>query len=91
MTLSSNAQPSRRNRAKTPQKHRILAGVRIFGRVSADLLWSRIVCAFLVGGITTGGLVAMLPILRVLINGDTLQSWVDRQIVGPPHRRDVVG
>lgn len=32
------------------------------------------VCAFLMGLIYTGGLGAMLPILRVLVNGDTVQS-----------------
>src|SRR6266508_1685667 len=40
-----------------------------------------VVCAFAVGFIFTTGLGAMLPILRILINGDTLQTWVDRQIV----------
>jgi ABC-type multidrug transport system fused ATPase/permease subunit len=40
-----------------------------------------IVAAVLVGLITTGGLAAMVPILRVLINEDTIQGWVDRQIV----------
>src|SRR6266487_6981706 len=40
-----------------------------------------IASAFLVGLIFTSGLAAMLPILRVLLNGDTLQGWVDRQIV----------
>jgi ABC-type multidrug transport system fused ATPase/permease subunit len=39
-----------------------------------------VVCAFLSGLIFTSGLSAMLPILRVLINNDTLQGWVDRQI-----------
>src|SRR5947207_14246407 len=39
-----------------------------------------IVCAFGVGVITTTGLGAMLPILRVLLNGETIQSSVDRQI-----------
>jgi subfamily B ATP-binding cassette protein MsbA len=61
-----------------------------------------IICAFLVGFIFTSGLGAMLPILRVLVNEDTLQSWVDRQIAArhlPPDRiplylelaRNVVG
>jgi subfamily B ATP-binding cassette protein MsbA len=40
-----------------------------------------IVCAFFVGLITAIGLTAMLPILRVLLSGDTLQGYVDRQIV----------
>src|SRR5437762_1114891 len=39
-----------------------------------------VVCAFGVGFITTIGLGAMLPILRVLLNGDTIQQWLDRQI-----------
>ena len=39
-----------------------------------------IVCAFAVGFITTGGLGAMLPILRVLLNNDTIPHWVDTQI-----------
>src|SRR5881394_3753766 len=38
------------------------------------------VSAFFMGVIYTGGLGAMLPILRVLVNGDTIQSWSDRQI-----------
>jgi len=40
-----------------------------------------VVCAFLVGFIFTGGLGAMLPILRVLVNDDTMQAWVDRHVV----------
>ena len=38
------------------------------------------VSAFFMGLIYTGGLGAMLPILRVLVNGDTMQSWSDHQI-----------
>ncbi len=38
------------------------------------------VSAFFMGLIYTGGLGAMLPILRVLVNGDTIQSWSDHQI-----------
>jgi subfamily B ATP-binding cassette protein MsbA len=41
-----------------------------------------IVAAFFVGLAVTGGLGAMLPIMRVLINGDTVQGWVYRQTVG---------
>src|ERR1051326_4827453 len=40
-----------------------------------------IVCALAVGFIFTTGLGAMLPILQVLIKGDTIQIWLDRQIV----------
>jgi ATP-binding cassette, subfamily B, bacterial MsbA len=40
------------------------------------------ICAALfVGGVTTVGLSAMVPVLRVLLNDDTLQGWADRQIV----------
>src|SRR5439155_13404993 len=39
------------------------------------------VCAFFVGGITAAGLGAMLPILQVLLNNETLQGYVNRQIV----------
>src|SRR3954447_3430046 len=38
------------------------------------------VSAFFMGLIYTGGLGAMLPILRVLVKGDTVQSWADKQI-----------
>jgi ABC-type multidrug transport system fused ATPase/permease subunit len=40
-----------------------------------------VLCAFLVGLTFTGGLSTMLPILRVLMNGDTIQAWADRIIV----------
>jgi ATP-binding cassette, subfamily B, bacterial MsbA len=39
-----------------------------------------IVCAFVVGLAFTGGLGTMLPIMRVLINGDSLQGWMYRQV-----------
>src|SRR3954452_14177219 len=39
-----------------------------------------IACAFLVGLTFTGGLSAMLPILRVLINGETMQVWAGKLV-----------
>jgi len=39
------------------------------------------VCAVLTGFIFTTGLGAMLPILNVLINNDTVHNWLDRKIV----------
>src|SRR2546421_11265660 len=39
-----------------------------------------VICAFFVGAIGTTGLGLMLPILKVLINGDTVQVWVQRQV-----------
>ena len=40
-----------------------------------------IVSAFFMGIIYTSGLGAVLPILRVLVNGDTVAGWMDRQVV----------
>ncbi|MGA2232419.1 MAG: ABC transporter ATP-binding protein, partial [Tepidisphaeraceae bacterium] len=40
-----------------------------------------IVCAVFVGLAMTSGLATMLPIVRVLINGDTVPAWVDRTVV----------
>ena len=40
-----------------------------------------VLAALFVGGVTTVGLSAMVPVLRVLLNDDTLQSWADRQVV----------
>lgn len=40
-----------------------------------------IVAAIIVGAAFTSGLSTMLPILRLLISGDTLQGWIDRTIV----------
>ena len=39
-----------------------------------------ICCAFLVGLTFTGGLSAMLPILRVLMNGETVHVWAGRVV-----------
>ena len=39
-----------------------------------------VLCALFVGGVTTVGLSAMVPVLRVLLNDDKLQTWADRQI-----------
>ena len=38
-------------------------------------------CAFLVGLTFTGGLSAMLPVLRVLMNGETVQVWSGKLVV----------
>lgn len=39
------------------------------------------VCALFVGLTMAGGLATMLPIIRVLINGDTVPAWVNRTII----------
>jgi ABC-type multidrug transport system fused ATPase/permease subunit len=38
-----------------------------------------VACALFVGVAYAGGLGTMLPIMRVLIEGDTLKSWMDRE------------
>lgn len=45
------------------------------------------VCALFVGLAMAGGLTTMLPILGVLINGDTVPNWMDRTIIA--HRLKV--
>ncbi|HEY8667846.1 MAG TPA: ABC transporter transmembrane domain-containing protein [Tepidisphaeraceae bacterium] len=45
------------------------------------IVFISVFCAFFVGAAFTGGLGTMLPILRVLIDGDTVPNWVNRQIV----------
>jgi subfamily B ATP-binding cassette protein MsbA len=40
-----------------------------------------IVCALFVSFAFAGGLGTLLPIMRVFLNGDTLQTWLDRSIV----------
>src|SRR6185437_10594063 len=76
MTLPSREQPRRKSRKNT-EFWRACGYLGAYRRI----VTISIVCAFFVGAITTGGLVAMLPILRVLINHDTVQNWADRQIV----------
>jgi subfamily B ATP-binding cassette protein MsbA len=39
-----------------------------------------IACAFLVGFTLTGGLGTILPVMRVLIHGDTIQGWAYRSL-----------
>jgi ABC-type multidrug transport system fused ATPase/permease subunit len=46
-----------------------------------------IICAFLVGLTFASGLGAILPVLRILVNGDTLQSYAGRAVA--QHRLDV--
>lgn len=40
-----------------------------------------ILCALFVGVAFAGGLGTMLPIMRVLIDGDTLQNWMNREVI----------
>ena len=40
-----------------------------------------IVCAIFVSGAFAGGLGTLLPIMRVFLDGDTVQDWMNREIV----------
>ncbi len=40
-----------------------------------------ILCAVVVGGVFTAGLGTMLPVMQILIKGDTIEDWVNRKIV----------
>ena len=40
-----------------------------------------VVCAFFVGLATSGGLTTIMPIMRVLLNGQTVADWANSQIV----------
>jgi subfamily B ATP-binding cassette protein MsbA len=62
-------------------KHREFWRAARFLRPYRGLVMISIVCAVLVAFIMTSGLGAMLPLLKVLIEGDTVQAWVDRTIV----------
>src|SRR6476469_10814448 len=52
-----------------------------FLRPHWKIVAASIACAFIVGIAFTSGLSTMLPIMQVLIKGDSVQAWVDRQIV----------
>jgi len=45
------------------------------------IVFVSIICAIIVGIAFTGGLGTTLPIMQVLINGDTIPDWVNRKIV----------
>lgn len=46
-----------------------------------------VICAFFVGGIMTAGLGAIVPILTILVeDGQTVQKWVDKKIMGMTHQ-----
>lgn len=74
----SDAQPDPRR--KPSKNENLVRAARYLGPYRRWVVIS-IVCAFLVGFIFTSGLGAMLPILRVLVNDDLIQAWVDRHVV----------
>jgi len=71
------------DRSKRPKRDKSLSA---FMRAARYLFpyWKivtiSISCAIFVGLATAGGITTMLPIMRVLLNGDTLGGWADRQV-----------
>src|SRR5688572_5303935 len=63
-----------------PAKRKRNADFRRAGRYRGTVAIS-IACALLVGIVFTGGLSAMLPIFKVLLDDQTIEQWVDRQVV----------
>ena len=73
--MSSASDPNAR--ARTPP---ISGGHRSFCARIGRWWPISIVCAIFVSAAATGGLGTLLPIMRVLIKGDTIGTWADREI-----------
>src|SRR5688500_17283288 len=83
--MSSSADPSSSNppAPRVPKRKRnadFRRAIRYLGPYRGIVAVS-VVCALLVGIVFTGGLGAMLPIFKVLLDDQTIPQWVDRQIV----------
>src|SRR5438270_2874759 len=72
--LSAKRQLKKKNTAEFWRATSYLAPYR-------KLVIASIISALFVGLAMAGGFTAMIPILRVLINGDTVPNWVNRQVV----------
>ncbi len=72
--LSAKRQMKRKNTADFWRATRYLAPYR-------KLVVASIISALFVGVAMAGGFTTMLPILRVLINGDTVPNWANRLVV----------
>ncbi|CAN5578806.1 hypothetical protein BH10PLA1_BH10PLA1_07500 [soil metagenome] len=75
--MSSTDRPERKKRDKS-----LSAFWRACGYLSPYrwMVVTSIICAVFVGIATAGGITTLLPIMRVLLNGDTLATWADRSI-----------
>src|SRR4051812_21704958 len=76
-TSMNDAVKSTKKRSKHADFFRACSFLRPYLRIVAI----SVISAFFVGVVFSGGLGAMLPILRVLINQDTLKGWMDRQVL----------
>ncbi|MGH7213446.1 MAG: ABC transporter ATP-binding protein [Tepidisphaeraceae bacterium] len=77
LDYQSKSDPTRRKRRRNAEFWRATRFLAPYRR----LVVTSIVCAFIVGGVLTAGLGTMLPIIKVLVDGYTVQEWVDRVIV----------
>ena len=81
--MSSIGSPSPQPSAKREKKKKDLAD---FWRAARFLIPYRkkiavsIVAAFFIGLAMAGGLGSILPVLRVLVSGDTIPNWVNRNV-----------
>jgi ABC-type multidrug transport system fused ATPase/permease subunit len=72
--LDYHSKPPRRSR-----RQYVWRAARYLGPYKR-LVVASIACAFLAGGIFFSGLGAVLPVMKVLLDGDTPQMWVDRMV-----------
>lgn len=71
------------DRSERPKRSKDLSSFWRAARYLMPYRWmvvTSIVCAFFVGLAFAGGITTMLPIMRVLLNGDTLAGWADREV-----------
>src|SRR5438270_9798013 len=86
-TTNGTAQTLPAPEERGPQRKPRQKGTAYFWRACAYLYPYRgmvvvsILCAVFVSAAATGGLGTLLPIMRVLIKGDTIQTWADREVV----------
>src|SRR4051812_20459107 len=66
---------SRESRSKNSRNRDFWRAVRFLGPYRS-LVARSIVSALIAGTLMTAGLPMMVPVLRVLINGETVQEWV---------------
>src|SRR5688500_16407960 len=83
--MSSSADPSSSNppAPRVPKRKRnadFRRAIRYLGPYRG-IVAASVVCALLVGIVFTGGISAMLPIFKVLLDDQTIEQWVDRQVI----------
>ena len=83
MSSTADPSPSDPRPTRAPKRKRnadFWRAIRFLGPYRG-IVAASIICALLVGIVFTGGLGAMLPIFKVLLDDQTIEQWVDRQVV----------